>query len=376
MYTPEKMILTAGPSITQLEIDYVNDAVTNWRNSNRNWYIKKFEEKFAEYIWCAYTMSTSSCTGALHVALTALWVKAGDEVLVPDITRWATASAVRYVWATPIFVDVDPKTRCISADEIEKHITSRTRAVMPVYNYGNAPEMDKIMEVARKHNLFVVEDAAPGIGTTYKWKKAGSFGDFGCFSFQWAKIMTTWEWGMLVTNNKELFERAQFLWDHWRNPDGSFRILEVGYKYKMPNIAAALGLAQLERIDEIVGRKRAILEVYKTWLTGIDWVTLNYQDEDCKVNARMSSIVIDPKIIKISRDDLRKELKERNIDTRPFFPQLSKSDAYFTKEHDGQKEYNPNAKLIAENWINLPSGHNLTQEELLYIVDVLRSLLK
>jgi len=376
MYKPEKLILTAGPSITQLEIDYVNDAVINWRNENRSWYIKRFESKFGEYIWTQYVLSTSSCTWALHLALAALWIWADDEVLVPDITRWATASAVRYVGAKPIFVDVDQKTRCILADAIEANITPKTKAIMPVYNYWNTPEMDKIMEIAKKHNLFVVEDAAPALWTLYKWKKAWSFWDFACFSFQGAKIMTTWEWWMLVTNNKEMFERAQFLNDHWRNPDGSFRILEVGYKYKMPNICAALWLAQLERIEEIVKRKLEILDIYKRWLKDIPGVSLNCQDENTRVNGWMSSIVIDPKVIKINRDELRKRLKERLVDTRPFFPQLSKSDAYFTEKEDIHKKINPNANLVAENWINLPSGYNLTEEQLQYTIDVLKDILK
>ena len=187
----EKLILTAGPSITDKEISYVNDAITNGWNENWNKYIVKFEDAFSKYIGIKHAMTTSSCTGAMHLALKALGVKEGDEVLVPEITWVATASVVTYVGAKPVFVDIENDTWCMDPKSVKASITPRTKAIMPVHLYGHPADMDEIIEIANHHNLIILEDAAPSLGAEYKGKKTGSFGNASAFSFQGAKIATT-----------------------------------------------------------------------------------------------------------------------------------------------------------------------------------------
>ena len=233
--TRQKMILTAGPSITQKEIDYVTDAVTNCYDEHWADYIKRFEKAFAEYLEVKHAMTTSSCTGALHLALVALGIGKGDEVIVPDMSWIATASAVCYTGAKPVFADVLPYTWCIDQQSIREKITSRTKAIIPVHLYGHPADMGDIEDIADEHNLWIVEDAAPALGAKYQGVKVGSWGTFGCFSFQGAKMVSTGEGGMLVTSNTELYEKAKHYAEHGRISSG-FEIGDIGFKYKMSNL--------------------------------------------------------------------------------------------------------------------------------------------
>lgn len=364
----DKMILTAGPSITQKEIDYVHDAVSNGWNEHWNDYIVKFEEGFANYLGVKYTLSTSSCTGALHLSMVACGIKEGDEVIVPDITWVATASAVRYVNAEPVIVDVTKDTWTIDPEKIKEKITAKTKAIVPVHLYGCPADMEAVMKIAKKHNLIVIEDAAPAVGAEIKGIKMGNFGDIACFSFQGAKLISTGEGGMLVTNNEELYKKARHYSEHGRASTG-FEIISIGFKYKMTNLQAALGLAQLERIDELIDKKITIYNWYKKRLKDIDGISLNKENtRDFKSIFWMASIVLD-RDFGISRNDLIAKLKEYKIDTRPFFPQLS-SFLMFSKAD------NPVARHLANNGINLPSGHNRTEEEIDYICKVIKKFLK
>jgi len=362
-----KMILTAGPSITQKEIDYVNDAVTNGWNEHWNDYIVKFEEKFADYIGVKHALTTSCCTGALHLALVALEIKEEDEVIVPDISWVATASVVKYVNAEPVFADVLPDTWCIDPKSIENRITKRTKAIIPVHLYGQPANMPEILRIAKKYNLKVIEDAAPSIGAEIEGKRTGSWGDISGFSFQGAKLLVTGEGGMLVTNNSKLFKCVKHFAEHGRASTG-FEISDIGFKYKMSNILAALGLAQLERSNELIDKKNIIYEWYRQRLGNIGGLSLNKQNKGNQKSIYwMTSIILD-KNFGITRDELMKELKKRNIDTRPLFPQLSTFRMF--KKYD-----NPVAKHLAENGINLPSGHERTEKEIDYICNMIRELL-
>src|SRR3989440_9410166 len=250
-------IPVAGPSITQKEIDYVTDAVTNAWYGNANVYHERFEKAFAKYLGVRYAVALPSCTSAIHLSLLALGVGPGDEVIVPDATWIATAAPITYVDATPVFADIDEKTWCLSAASFEECITPKTKAVIPVDLYGNMPDMDVILEVAQRDRIAIIEDAAEAVGAEYKGRKAGSFGDAGAFSFHGSKTLTTGEGGMLVTDRDDVWKRVLILRDHGQTPgDTMFFNREVGYKYKMSSMQAALGLAQLERIDELVERKR------------------------------------------------------------------------------------------------------------------------
>lgn len=365
----ENLILTAGPSISAKETTYVFDAVLNGWNSNWANYLNKFEQQFASYIGVKYAIATSSCTGALQIALMALKIGPGDEVIVPDETWVATANAVRYVGATPVFADVELDTWNIDANSVELLINSRTKAIIPVHMYGHPARMDKLITLAKKHSLKLIEDAAPAIGATWKGERCGTFGDFAAFSFQGAKLLVTGEGGMLVTNNEELYLAAKKIWDQGRNPSKAFWIDELGVKYKMSNIQAALGLAQLERVEELIEMKRRIFSWYEQELEGMHQIVLNKEIENARSIYWMTSLrLVDEG--NISRDELIIRLKQRNIDSRPVFPAISQYPIWH-KISSPQK----NALKIGETALNLPSGTGLTNAEVKYICSNIRSIL-
>lgn len=361
---PEKTTLTAGPSITEKEISYVTDAVTNGWNQHWGDYIARFERAFAEYVGTKHALSTSSCTGALHLILAALGVKPGDEVIVPEITWIATASAACYLGAKPVFVDVEEDTWCMCPKSLAKAITPKTKVIMPVHIYGHPANMDEIMPIAQKHGIDVVEDAAPSLGANIRGKRTGSFGRAAAFSFQGAKIMVTGEGGMLVTNDTELYERIKGLWDHGRDPHKTFWNSSIGYKYKMSNIQAALGLAQLERIEELVEKKREIYRWYAEGLQGCPHIKLNVERPGCRNIMWMSSLILSDSA-PITREELMKKLKEANVDSRPFFYPMSVFPMF-------EKADTPVAAKVSKGGINLPSGHNLTKEQVMFACEVIR----
>ena len=364
----DKLILTAGPSITQKEISYVQDAIQNGWNEHWNDYIIKFENKFAEYIGVKHALTTSSCTGAMHLGLKSMGLQLGDEVIVPEITWVATASSVTYVNANPIFVDIDPETWCIDPTSIQNSITSKTKAIMPVHLYGHPADMEKIYEIAHEHDLLIFEDAAQSIGTTFKNKKTGSFGNASAFSFQGAKILSTGEGGMFLTDDTELFEKVSKLGDHGRSLTKSLWNDEIGFKYKMSNLQAAMGLAQLERIEELIEKKRMIYSWYHKRLNSIEDISLNVEKNNSRNIFWMTTIVLGEKL-KIDRDEFIQKLKQWNIDSRPVFYPISNMPMFKTK-------HNPNAEFFSKNGINLPSGHNLVEEEVEYICDIIKMVLK
>jgi perosamine synthetase len=369
-------IPVAGPSITQKEIDYVTDAVTNAWYGNANIYHERFEKAFAEYLGVRYAISLPSCTSAIHLSLLALGVGPGDEVIVPDATWIASVAPVTYVGATPVFADIDRETWCLSARSFEECITTRTKAVIPVDLYGNMPDMDAILEVARRSNLPVIEDAAEAAGAEFKGKRAGSFGDTGVFSFHGSKTLTTGEGGMLVTDRGDLYQRALFLRDHGRKPgDKQFWNAEVAYKYKMSSMQAALGLAQLERLDELIARKREIFSWYKEELEGVEELTMNYELPQGRNSYWMVTVVLD-RHYGIESDELQQKLSEQQIDCRPFFHPLSSIPAYaHLPQAEEARARNRVSYEICPYGLNLPSGLNLTRENVVYVCNTLKNIL-
>jgi len=364
----KKLIRTAGPSITEKEIEYVNDAIKNGWNEDWNKYIIKFEEKFAKFTGTKHAMTTSSCTGAMHLAMLALDIKEGDEVIVPEISWVATASVVKYVGAKPIFADVQEDSWCIDPESIKSLINEKTKAIIPVHCYGHPSEMDEIMNIAEENNLMVMEDAAPSIGSTYKEKHMGTFGNISAFSFQGAKPIATGEGGMIVTNDTKLYERISKLGDHGRSMTKALWNEEIGYKYKISNLQAALGLAQLERVDEIVSKKRMIFSWYKKMLGNIEGIALNVEKKHCKTNFAVTNMILNYDF-GITRDEFIQKLKEWNIDSRPFFYPMSHMPMFET-------QHNPIAERLAKNGINLPAGHNLEEEDIAYVCDVVKHILR
>jgi perosamine synthetase len=365
-------IPVAGPSITQKEVDYVTDAVTKAWYGNANIYHARFEKAFAEYVGVHYAISLPSCTSAIHLSLLALGIGPGDEVIVPDPTWIASAAPVTYVGATPIFADIDEQTWCLSARSFEECITSRTKAVVPVDLYGNMPDMDGVLAVARENNIPVIEDAAEAVGAEYKGRRAGSFGDTGVFSFHGSKTLTTGEGGMLATDREDIFRRALFLRDHGRNPgDNSFWNTEIAYKYKMSSMQAALGLAQLERIEELIDRKREIFGWYKEELSGLEGLTLNPEPATTKNGYWMVTALLE-KNLEVDRSGLLKAMKEDNIDCRPFFHPLSSLPAYRHLEQTRKaRERNQVSYDICPRGLNLPSALNLARDQVRRVCDTL-----
>lgn len=366
----------SGPWITKKEIDYVADAVANAWYSNANIYNARFEELFAGYLGVRYAVSLPSCTSAIHLSLTALGVGPGDEVIVPDVTWIATSAPISYVGAMPVFADITPKTWCLSAESFEQCITPRTKAVIPVDLYGSLVDWDEILAISKDHNIAVIEDAAEAIGSEYRGRKAGSFGNIGVFSFHGSKTLTTGEGGMLVTDQKDIRDRVSFLRNHGRSQgDTMFFNAEVAYKYKMSSMQAALGLAQLERIDELLERKRQIFSWYQSELGRIHGITLNHEPPSTKNSYWMITVILDEKF-GIKKDVLMTIMSERGIDCRPFFYPLSSLPAYRNLEQARQaQQRNIVSYAISPYGLNLPSSLNLTKEKVRYVCGALKSAL-
>jgi perosamine synthetase len=364
----DKMILTAGPSISAREASYALDAAKYGWNNQWNKYLSRFEQAFAEYIGVKHAIATSSCTGALHLSLLALGIGKGDEVIVPELTWVATANAVLYTGATPIFADVEEDSWCLDAESAASKITPRTKAIIPVHLYGQPARMDRILDLAKAHKLQVVEDAAPSAGAEFNGQRTGSFGEFGCFSFQGAKLLVTGEGGMLLTNDTELYQRVYKIWDQGRVP-GSFWIDTNGWKYKMSNVQAAIGLGQLERIEELVEAKRRIFGWYAESLVGVPHLRLNREIPGTRSIYWMTSIYLEESC-PLSRDALRSELKKHNVDTRDVFPAISQYPVWPVKQAP-----QPRGTRIGARAINLPSGVCLKREQVQYVCDQIRALM-
>jgi len=361
-------ILTAGPLVTNYEKIFVQDAAENGWNENSSKYIKNFESEFRSMIDCKYSIATSSCTGSLYLSLLAAGIGKGDEVIVPEITWVATASAVKYTGATPVFADIDKDTWTISLESIKELYSEKTAAIIPVHLYGNASQMTEIINFSKSKGIKVIEDAAPAIGATYNGKKLGTFGDFGCFSFQGAKLLVTGEGGMIVTNSKKNFEKIVKLNDHGRVP-GSFWINKLGYKFKISNLQAAFGLGQLKNLDQMIYSKRKIYQRYLNNLKDLDSISFIKETKNSESIFWMTSFTIKDNEKSVS--ELMNFLSSKNIDTRPVFPPISQYPIW-----NNNFKPKPNAKFIGENSLNLPSGVMLTETHIDFVSDMIIKFFK
>lgn len=370
-------IPVAGPWITRKEIDYVADAVANAWYDNASLYPERFEKAFAAYVGVRNAVALPSCTSAIHLALLALGIKAGDEVIVPDITWIATAAPVSYVGATTVFADVDRQNWCLSVEGFQSCITAKTKAVIPVDLYGNMPDMAGIVRLAEEKGVAVIEDAAEAIGAEFSGRKAGSMGDVGVFSFHGSKTLTTGEGGMLLTNDKAVYSRVLILRDHGRRPgDKQFYNSEIAFKYKMSSLQAALGLAQLERVEELVERKRRIFSWYREQLEGIGGLRLNVEVPGTKSGYWMVTVVLDASY-GLEKERLIDLLGRKGIDCRPFFHPLSSLPAYAgSPQARLARQRNRVAFQLSPYAVNLPSALNLTEEQVTYVCDSLKDILK
>ena len=355
------------PSITQKEIDYVTDAVKSGWVSSLGKYIDMFEEKFAKYCDTKYAVATSNGTTALHLTLASLGITSEDEVIVPDFTFVATANAVKYINAKVIFIDIEEDTLCINPKLIENAITARTKAIIPVHLYGHPSNMEEINKIAKKNNLFVIEDAAEAHGAEINGKKVGGFGTAGVFSFYGNKIITSGEGGMITTNNEELFNKMKYLRDHAMSANKRYWHTEIGFNYRMTNLQAALGVAQLERINEILTKKKEIFKWYENELGYLKNVKLNFQKDGYKNVFWMICIEVIGYCEK-ERDELILKLKEKAIDGRPYFYPISDLPMY-----KGRNTIVTHR--VSQRGFNLPSYFDITKVEVKYICNTLKELL-
>ena len=355
------------PSITEREIVYATEAATvGWGDRCYEW-IEKFEAAFKNHLGVQYAHATSSCTGATHLGLNAIGITSGDELIMGDINWIASASPITYLGAKPVFVDVLPDTWCLDPKKVEAAITPKTKAIMAVHIYGNLCEMNELQDIAKRHGLYLIEDAAEAIGSVYHGQRAGSMGDFGVFSFHGTKTLTTGEGGMFVTNNPDLYEKVKALNNHGRLPGTTkqFWADVIGYKYRMANVQAAIGCAQMERIDELVARKREIFLEYQRLFSGIKGLTMNPEKNGTTNDYWMPTLIFDREM-NFNREKMLARFKENNIDGRVFFWPLSWLPMF------ERTDKNPIAYDITERAINLPSYHDITTEDQKRVFEVIK----
>ncbi len=369
-------IPVAGPWITEREVRYAADAATHGWYARAGEYPARFERAFAQYVGRRHAVALPSCTSAIHLALSALRVGPGDEVIVPDCTWIATAAPIQYVGATPVFADVEPETWCLSDRTVAACLSARTRAIIAVDLYGGMPDYPALLALAADRGVPVLEDAAEAVGSECGGQRAGSFGAASLFSFHGSKTLTTGEGGMLVTDDPALHARVLTLRDHGRPPgDKLFVNTEVAYKYKMSAVQAALGLAQLERIEELVARKREIFGWYSTELGALPGITLNAEPPQTRNSYWMVTAVFAPDTGLTCREVMA-ALDAQGIDSRPFFHPLSSLPAYASEPQAAlARARNKAAYDLSPRAINLPSALCLRREQVGRVCGVLKSLL-
>jgi perosamine synthetase len=364
---PGGFIPVYEPTLGRQEEEFVLEAVRSGWISSLGKYVTRFEREFAEFCSAAEGVSVCNGTVALHLALHALGIGLGDEVIVPALTFVATANAVRYTGATPIFADVDPHTWTIEPGEIERLLTPRTRAIVPVHLYGHPAPMAEINELAARHRLLVVEDAAEAHGAAIHGQRTGTWGQIAAFSFYANKLITTGEGGMLLTDDPALAARCRLLRDHAMPPEQRYWHDEVGFNYRMTNLQAAVGVAQMARIEEIIARKRQIAHQYNRILAGIPGLALPVELPDYTNVYWMYSVLVDEQF-PLMRDELMLALRERHIDSRPFFHPLDTLPPY------RQGPPRPVALRLSREGINLPSAPSLTDGQVAYVGATIREL--
>ncbi len=363
-------IFYTKPSITDLEIGYANDAAANGWGDRCYEYIERFEAEFSKHLGIPYTIATSSCTGAMHMGLHAIGVGDGDEVVLADINWVASAAAVYHLGATPILVDIDRSSWCIDPRAAEAAITPKTKAIIATHIYGNLCDMDALQTIADKYGVALVEDAAEAIGSVYKGRRAGSIGKFGTFSFHGTKTITTGEGGAFVTADPDLYETVLTLSNHGRARGElrQFWASEVGFKYKISNIQAAIGCGQLERVEELVKRKRDIFYRYAQLLSSIP-VSLNLEAENCQNGYWMPTVVLPDELTGL-RDEILSSFSRHNIDGRVFFHPLSSLGLFESRFET------PVSREVAKRAINLPSYHDITSGDIIRVVNLINKVIE
>lgn len=359
----QKKIPVYQPDITGKEKEYVMDCLDSSWISSKGKYVSKFEKAFSGYIGTKYATAVTNGTVALHLAMLALGIGPGDEVIVPTFTYIASVNAISYVGATPVFVDSLLDTWQMNPQDVKRHITSKTKAVIAVHLYGHPCEMDVLRDICEKNSLFLIEDCAEAIGSEYKGQKVGTFGDVACFSFFGNKTITTGEGGMVLTNDKTLYERASRIKDQGTAQDREYWHDIIGYNFRMTNLHAAIGYAQVEKVEQFIERKIEIGHIYRDELDGLPLKTLEGVG-NVKHTYWMCSIMVNDSE---DRGALRKYLMEHGIETRPTFYPIHTMPMYSSRY-----QKHPVAEYIGWRGINLPSFPTLTNEQIYYICDLIK----
>ena len=360
-------IPVAAPVLRGREREYVLDCLDSSWISSCGAYVERFESAFAGFCETRHAVSCCNGTVALHLALLALGVGVGDEVIVPTLTFVATANAVTYCGARPVFVDSEPLTWNLDPALVEARITPRTKGIVAVHLYGHPSEMDALRDIARRHKLFVVEDAAEAHGAQYKGRSVGSLGDMACFSFYGNKILTTGEGGMVVTDDDALWRRAAQLRGQGMDFERRYWFPVVGYNYRMMNLPAALGLAQLEQVEWHLGRRREVAGWYRERLgdvPGIEWQS----EQDWARHAYWLFTIKLSNSVALERDALMSMLEERGIETRPVFYPMHVLPPY---RESAPGDAFPVADEIARRGLCLPTWGGLAREDVDYVCDAL-----
>ncbi len=365
-------IQMAGPWITEYEEKIVLDALRNgWYGKAAYHYVEKFEGEFASYHDRKYALMTPNCTTALHLLLAGLGIGEDDEVIAPECTWIGSVAGISYQRAKTVFADIDPIHWCLTGETIERAITPRTKAVIVVDLYGNMPNWEAIEDLCSRRGIVVIEDAAEAVGSSYNGTRAGKFGVASTFSFHRTKTLTTGEGGMLLLDDKDLFERCKFLRDHGRAP-GTYYNTEVTFKYMPFNLQAALGYAQFQRLDALVEKKRWIWQGYRERLGDIN--DLYFNPEQIGVfNGVWNTALVFGKSLEMTRDRALAEFGKLGLPARPFFFPLSSLPAFPGREQSGRHEH-PVAYDVAERGINLPCALNITDEDLDAISQAVRKI--
>jgi perosamine synthetase len=364
----DNFIPISKPAIGPRERQLVLDALDSGWVSSIGKYIDEFEQKFASYCRTEYALAVSNGTTGLHLALATLGIKAGDEVIIPDLTFVATANAVAYTGAMPVLADIDADTLCLDPASVKSRITSRTKAIVPVHLYGHPADMDALTEIAESHDLAIIEDAAEAHGAEYKGRRVGGLGKCGVFSFYGNKVITTGEGGMLTTNDQAFYLRAKRLRDHAMSAEKRYFHEERGFNYRITNLQAALGVAQLERIDEFLDRRAEIMNWYTSEIATTGKIRLNRVKNWAKSAFWMICLEVDA-FDEARRDAFMHQLKARGIDSRPYFCTMSSMPMY-------QQAPLPIASGKARIGLNLPSYYELTKSDVRRIGSEVNEILR
>ncbi len=380
----DKFLIFGSPIIEEDEINEVVASLrSGWLSTGPK--VARFEEFFRAYIGAKHAMALNSCTAGLHLALIVSGIGPGDEVITTPMTFAATANTIIHVGAKPVFVDIELSSMNINPELIEEKITKKTKAIIPVHFAGRPCDMDKIMKIAKKHNLIVIEDAAHAIEAKYHGKKIGTIGDLTCFSFYVTKNIVTGEGGMVTTNNDEFAEKIQIYALHgmskgaWkRYSDEGFKHYEIiypGYKYNMMDIQAAIGMHQLPRVERYLKRREEIWEMYDGAFSDLPVITPAAAESDTRHARHLYTLLLDIRKLKISRDSFQQALHERNIGTGIHFIALHLHRYY--KEGFGYKRGDfPNAEYVSDRTISLPLSAKLTYEDAEDVINVARGCFK